>query len=76
MMEAARTSETLVNSTRLHGATTQKTAIFILTAVRTSNPKYKNHITIPYKAFLNTSGFFQVFNIAAPDYAADIQTIF
>jgi hypothetical protein len=23
---------------RLHGATTQKTAIFILTAVRTSNP--------------------------------------
>jgi hypothetical protein len=39
MMEAARTSETLVNfSTRLHGATTQKTAIFVLTAVRTSNP--------------------------------------
>jgi uncharacterized ion transporter superfamily protein YfcC len=30
MMEAARTSETLVNFTRLHGATTQKTAIFIL----------------------------------------------
>jgi hypothetical protein len=26
------------SSTRLHGATTQKTAIFILTAVRTSNP--------------------------------------
>jgi hypothetical protein len=25
-------------STRLHGATTQKTAIFVLTAVRTSNP--------------------------------------
>jgi hypothetical protein len=24
--------------TRIHGATTQKTAIFILTAVRTSNP--------------------------------------
>jgi hypothetical protein len=38
MMEAARTSETLVNFTRLHGATTQKTAIFLLTAVRTSNP--------------------------------------
>jgi hypothetical protein len=38
MMEAARTSETLVTSTRLHGATTQKTAIFVLTAVRTSNP--------------------------------------
>jgi hypothetical protein len=30
MMEAART--------RLHGFTTQKTAIFVLTAVRTSNP--------------------------------------
>jgi hypothetical protein len=30
MMEAAKTSETLVNSTRLNGATTQKTAIFIL----------------------------------------------
>jgi hypothetical protein len=29
MMEAARTSETLVNFTRLHGATNQKTAIFI-----------------------------------------------
>jgi hypothetical protein len=28
-------------STRLHGATTQKTAIFVLTAVRTSNPKRK-----------------------------------
>jgi hypothetical protein len=26
--------------TRLHGATTQKTAIFIHTAVRTSNPTY------------------------------------
>jgi hypothetical protein len=30
----------LVTSTRLHGATIQKTAIFILTAVRTSNPTY------------------------------------
>jgi hypothetical protein len=38
MMEAARTSETLVNFYRLHGATTQKTAIFVLTVVRTSNP--------------------------------------
>jgi hypothetical protein len=38
MMETARTSETVVTSTRLHGATTQKTAIFVLTAVRTSNP--------------------------------------
>jgi hypothetical protein len=33
MMEAVRTSETLV-----HGATTQKTAIFVLTTMRTSNP--------------------------------------
>jgi hypothetical protein len=38
MMEAARTSETLVNFYRLHGTTTQKTAIFVLAAVRTSNP--------------------------------------
>jgi hypothetical protein len=28
MMEAVRTSETLVNYTSLHGATTQKIAIF------------------------------------------------
>jgi hypothetical protein len=35
MMEAAVTSETSVNFTRQHGATTQKTAIFILAAVRT-----------------------------------------
>jgi hypothetical protein len=35
MMEAASTSETSVNFTRLHGVTTQKTAIFILAAVRT-----------------------------------------
>jgi hypothetical protein len=38
MMEAARTSETLVNFYQIHGATTQKTAIFVLIAVRTSNP--------------------------------------
>jgi hypothetical protein len=38
MMEAARTFETLVNFYQTHGATTQKTAIFVLTAVRTSNP--------------------------------------
>jgi hypothetical protein len=39
MMEAARTSETLVNFYQtFHGATTQKTVIFVLTAVRTSNP--------------------------------------
>jgi hypothetical protein len=40
MLEAARTYETLVSF--YHGATTQKTAIFILTAVRTSNPTYFN----------------------------------
>jgi hypothetical protein len=38
MMEALMTSETLVNVYRLHGATTQKTAIFILTVGRTSDP--------------------------------------
>jgi RNase adaptor protein for sRNA GlmZ degradation len=54
MMAAERSSETLVNfyqttrrynpedshlpSTRLHGTTSQKTAIFVLTVVRTSNP--------------------------------------
>jgi hypothetical protein len=39
MMKAAVTSDTsekLIKS--LHGATTQKTAIFVLTTVRTSNP--------------------------------------
>jgi hypothetical protein len=35
MMEAASTSETSVNFYQLHGATTQKTAIFIFAAVRT-----------------------------------------
>jgi hypothetical protein len=34
-MEAASASEMSVNFCQLHGATTQKTAIFILTAVRT-----------------------------------------
>jgi hypothetical protein len=34
-MEAARTTETTVNFYRLHGATTQKTAIFVLAAVIT-----------------------------------------
>jgi hypothetical protein len=38
IMEAARTSETLVNLYQTHGATTQKATIFVLTAVRTSNP--------------------------------------
>jgi hypothetical protein len=34
MMEAARSSETLVNFYRLYSTTTQKTAIFILAAVK------------------------------------------
>jgi hypothetical protein len=38
MMEAARASETLVNFYQTTLTTTQKTAIFALTAVRTSNP--------------------------------------
>jgi hypothetical protein len=35
------------------GATTQKTAIFILTAMRTSNPTYRqfNDIEIPIRVF-------------------------
>jgi hypothetical protein len=37
-MEAARTSETLVNFYQTTRRYTQKTAIFVLTAVRTSNP--------------------------------------
>jgi hypothetical protein len=35
MMEAVSTSETSVSFYRLHGVTTQKTAIFIFAAVRT-----------------------------------------
>jgi hypothetical protein len=35
LMKAANTSETSVNFYRLLGATTQKTAIFILAALRT-----------------------------------------
>jgi hypothetical protein len=38
MIETARTSETLVNFYQTHDATAQKTAIFVLTAVRISNP--------------------------------------
>jgi hypothetical protein len=49
MMEAAKTSETLVTSTRLHDTTTQKTAIFVLTAMRNSDPIF---------AFSNIVGFF------------------
>jgi hypothetical protein len=37
MMEVASTSETSVNFYQMHGATAQKTAIFILVAVRTSD---------------------------------------
>jgi hypothetical protein len=37
MIEAANTSETSVTSTRLHGATAQKTVMFIFAAVRTRN---------------------------------------
>jgi hypothetical protein len=37
LMEAAISSETSVKFTRLHGVTTQKTDIFMLAAVRTSN---------------------------------------
>jgi hypothetical protein len=39
-------------STRLHGATTQKTAIFILTAVRTSNPTYVRCVLLRAYYFL------------------------
>jgi hypothetical protein len=35
MMEAVSASESLENFTRLHGTTSQKTATFILIAVRT-----------------------------------------
>jgi hypothetical protein len=34
-MEAASTSETSANFYQIHGTTTHKTAIFVLTAVRT-----------------------------------------
>jgi hypothetical protein len=58
MVEAASTSETSVTSTRLHGATTQKTLIFILAAMRTSNFKSQMivlHI-IFFKIFLYGKG--------------------
>jgi hydroxyacyl-ACP dehydratase HTD2-like protein with hotdog domain len=41
MMEAAWPLKHWLTSTRLHSATTQKTEIFILTAVKTSNPTTK-----------------------------------
>jgi hypothetical protein len=44
MMEAVQTSEALVNSTSPHGATSQKTAIFIVTAVETSSHTLNNVI--------------------------------
>jgi hypothetical protein len=49
MMEAARTSETLVNFYQTTGATTQKTAIFVLIAVRASNPIYLKFILESFK---------------------------
>jgi hypothetical protein len=47
MMEAANTSETSVNFTRLHDATTQKTAIFILAAVRTCKLTLQQSVFMP-----------------------------
>jgi hypothetical protein len=38
MVEAASTFEMWVSFSSLHGATSQNTAIFILTALRTCNP--------------------------------------
>jgi hypothetical protein len=35
-----------------------------------------NITTVSYRTFINTSIFLQVFNMAVPGYAADIQTIF
>jgi hypothetical protein len=35
---ALRSSETLIPTTRLHGITSQKTTIFMVTAITTSNP--------------------------------------
>jgi hypothetical protein len=40
MMEAASTSEILINFTILYDATSQKIAIFVFTAVRISDPEY------------------------------------
>jgi hypothetical protein len=47
MMEAVSTFETSSISTRLHGATSQKTAIFILVAVITWN-----HLQLLFETFL------------------------
>jgi hypothetical protein len=44
LMMGSKTPEKSVNFTSLHGARTQKTAIFILTAVRTSD--HTNYSTI------------------------------
>jgi hypothetical protein len=49
MMEAARTSETLVNFYQTTWCYTQKTAIFILTAMRTSNPTQYWIICLPWR---------------------------
>jgi hypothetical protein len=40
-----------LQTTRVHGNTTQKTAFFVLTAVRTSNP---SGITLPFTTIINT----------------------
>jgi hypothetical protein len=40
--------------TRLHGATTQKTAIFILAAVRTSNPEFLLLLLLLGRAYYST----------------------
>jgi hypothetical protein len=41
MMEAARTTETLVPTTTLHSITTQETLIYFITAVKTYNLAFK-----------------------------------
>jgi hypothetical protein len=42
MMEAARTSETLVNVYQTHGATTQTTAILVVSTIeKKSSPLYE-----------------------------------
>jgi hypothetical protein len=43
-----------LSSTRLHGATTQKTVIFVLTAVRTSSPTNRSLFNRPLNCTLST----------------------
>jgi hypothetical protein len=47
---AVGSSETLVPATRLHGITFQKTTIFMVTAMRTSNPANKQISSFLLKA--------------------------